>query len=67
MRLAVVAIAGGHRVLRHPDRQVVQDRGAVAGSIEEAVRRAGVDYAQGFHIGRPGPIGEILERRTPTR
>ena len=33
----------------------------------EALVEAGVDYAQGFHIGRPGPIGEMLERRTPAR
>ena len=24
------------------------------------LRDAGVDFAQGFHIGRPGPLGEIL-------
>jgi diguanylate cyclase (GGDEF)-like protein/PAS domain S-box-containing protein len=26
----------------------------------EALRAQGVDYAQGFHIGRPGPVGEQL-------
>ena len=26
----------------------------------EAVRAKGVDYAQGFHVGRPGPVEEKL-------
>lgn len=27
----------------------------------EALVEAGVDYAQGFHIGRPGPVSQVLE------
>jgi diguanylate cyclase (GGDEF)-like protein/PAS domain S-box-containing protein len=32
----------------------------------EALIEAGVDYAQGFHIGRPGPISDVLANRAPT-
>jgi len=32
----------------------------------ELLRRLGVDYAQGFHLGRPGPIGETAEDQTLT-
>jgi len=28
----------------------------------EALIEAGVDYAQGFHIGRPGPVSQMLNR-----
>lgn len=31
----------------------------------EALIEAGVDYAQGFHIGRPGPMNEVLGSRAP--
>lgn len=39
-------------------------------SDEETVcllRECGVDYAQGYHIGRPGPVSQILEATRPER
>jgi EAL domain-containing protein (putative c-di-GMP-specific phosphodiesterase class I) len=33
----------------------------------EILRAQGVDYAQGFHVGRPGPVDEILSQRSPAR
>jgi EAL domain-containing protein (putative c-di-GMP-specific phosphodiesterase class I) len=29
----------------------------------ELLRREGVDMAQGYHVGRPGPLGEVLSAR----
>jgi EAL domain-containing protein (putative c-di-GMP-specific phosphodiesterase class I) len=31
----------------------------------ELLRRIGVDYAQGYTVGRPRPVSEALERPTP--
>jgi Amt family ammonium transporter len=31
------------------------------GDAEELLRRMGVDYVQGFHVGRPQPIRQLEE------
>jgi Amt family ammonium transporter len=31
--------------------------------VLERLRGLGVDYAQGYHIARPGPLEEVLGRR----
>jgi diguanylate cyclase (GGDEF)-like protein/PAS domain S-box-containing protein len=36
--------------------EFVEDEGTL-----EALRAKGVDYAQGFHIGRPGPVEDLLD------
>ena len=29
----------------------------------DRLRRSGVDFAQGFHIGAPQPVGEVFDHR----
>lgn len=55
---AIVTLAKG--LEKKTIAEYVEDEDTLNALIE-----AGVDYAQGFHIGRPGPIGEVL-RHAPT-
>ncbi len=36
-------------------------------SIFDAVRTIGVDYVQGYHLGRPKPLAEIVEKPSETK
>jgi EAL domain-containing protein (putative c-di-GMP-specific phosphodiesterase class I) len=50
---AMVAIAKG--MGKKTIAEFVSDEGATS-----VLRKIGVDYAQGYHVGRPQPVAEVL-------
>ena len=50
------------RIAQGLDKQTIGEFVEDADTLE-ALRRVGVDYAQGFYVGRPRPVSELLARR----
>ena len=50
------------RIAQGLDKQTIGEYVEDAETLD-ALRRVGVDYAQGFYVGRPRPVSELLARR----